>query len=380
MLLIPVSLGSPGAVYINSSNSDPAPTFTQAAIPDGPFGITNITPSWKEAITYAEARAEYWVTPTGTTWDRWTIDWNRVEFECDQQFTWSFENLDYAVGIPQAHTYALNAVVVLRGVPSCYLDMTAGYFGITGLGNLGESAFDRNGAIKQDNPWARYVYEVSTLYGEYVDAWEIFNEIDHENEWISTVDPETGAVVWHAPQMNTPEGRELYLRLLEVASEVLRHVDKTQNDKIILASPLIGTAVDAATNENWYRRLLRQIAAGESYLQTFDAIALHTYGRPKNTYLAIQGVRWFELLNNKPVWMTETGVVAAGTQETPNYPLYFPTHESCGGANDANHGQPCGDDTEMASYVIQQYVYALYAFAKLGEDEPGKGSSAKVTL
>jgi len=359
-------------VFANDSALNSEFPFMQEAIPDGPFGITNIIPSWNEAINYAEARAGYWAKPTGATWDRWTIDWSRVESGCDQQFTWTFENLDYALGIPKAHAQSLNVVAVLRGAPGCYLDMSSGHFSLAGLGNLGESVFDANGQIKQNNSWARYVYEVATTYGEYIDAWEIFNEIDHENEWVPNTDPETKETLpWYAPEMNTPEGREFYLRVLEVASEVLRHVDKTQTDKIILGSPLISSAVDAATNENsWYRLFLQQI--GGTYAHTFDAIALHAYGRPKNTYLAIRGVRWFDRLNEKPIWMTETGVVAAGTQEEPNYPPNFPEHNSCGGSLDPNHGQPCGDDTEMASYVIQQYIYALYSFSALGSGMPGK--------
>jgi hypothetical protein len=341
----------PATAVAGGPGYNPVVAPAHDAVPNEQFGITNVNTSYWEAIGNAEDRSGR-ATSAGATWDRWPVDWDLIEGQCDGQFTWVFEgNRNFAAGIQQAHVHGLKAIAILRGVPTCYVDEAGAEF-IEGLGNRGESAYDENGQILQSNHWAYYVYQVASNFGEHIDAWEILNEPDNDVEWPGG----------HALDENSPQGRERHLRMLEVAAEVLRNHEKTENDTIILGSPMMGAAVEAARSDSaWYHRLLFEIVH-DGMQQNFDAIALHAYGRPWNTYEAIRGVRQFSQLDDKPIWMTETGIVSA-----EGYRSYMNGgHVRCTVENDKGEkvdiGSVCADNTEMASYVIQQYAYALRAF------------------
>jgi hypothetical protein len=335
----------------------PERTLAYNIPPSDQFGIMGINTSWAEAINGADIRSNR-ATSAGATWDRWPVPWDSVEPGCDGQFNWviqnSNQNLNFDVGIPQAHGHQLKAVAVLRGVPACYRYNQEGVTATGFIEGLEQPPY-QNGEINSLNRWGYYVHQVVSRYGQYIDAYEILNEPENLAEW----PPNVPEVPEQSPYVNvqTQEGRQLYLRMLQVAAEVIRKEDTYGDQTIILTAPFMPVAVDANRPEkgSWYRDLLRDIVQEERQ-NDFDVFALHEYGRPWNTYASIEAIRRFGTLNTKPIWVTEAGVVSA-----EKYPVYKSDHIKC------DIGFPCADDYEMASYVIQQYVFAFGNYQNVGK-------------
>lgn len=311
------------------------------------------------------------------SWDRVPIHWNEIQLAPDAPWDWS--SVDALLGGSNEPLERVLAVLTGRPMdislwhnpengylapvdidPGCardFLDnMRADAYCVRFKGL--EEPIYVNGEINPANPWACYVHQVASKYGDQIDAWQIFNELD----WIISSNWDfrsnqvladgSGYEYWIAP--------EHFLDVAEVAYQVISQGDN-EGDEIILGSPIehharaIIGAGDAAWPEEWkqkwYERLLQKLPE-HPVAAHLDALGLHVYNNPARVYDYVAAVQRLSALN-VPIWFTESGWINVSGET-------FPT------CNSPLDPQSCAADNWAAAYLFQQYAYATLTLQQLG--------------
>ena len=192
----------------------------------------------------------------------------------------------------------------------------------------------RNLYLRWDDPenyWGSFVGRVAASYRGLVDHW----------------------IIWNEPDLYDPTGRwffdgsfEDYYQLLKVAYRSIKA--NNPDAKVILAGM-------AYTYDKWYDRppyvgsLLEVAAADPSARRNdwyLDAVAVHTYGNPLNSYAQPMMMR--RILEarsiDKPIWIMESNAVPG---DDPKAPVKQSAYRA--------------SQDEQASYVIQSYALGIAA-------------------
>lgn len=284
---------------------------------------------------------------TGATWDRWTFEWPRIEFTSAQELYFVNENYadpaeswNYNLAVGNDKTAGLKILGVLNGIPEKkYLVRTEGQERGT-IQGLDNPPFVE-GHPNPNNPWAYFVYGVTSQYADSVDAWEIGNEADD---------------LW---MRNFPVTPETYLKALRVACQIIAQTDP--GAPILLGSPTYGEAWNALVTgklgpppeeASWYYQVVNLLLKDSEARNCISAAGLHVYGNPMHSYTLVTALsEWLD----KEVWLTETGKqhpvdAIPGDANTDN-------ESNC--PKDPNTGRnafPCGTTAEQASYIIRNFA------------------------
>ena len=238
----------------------------------------------------------------------------------------------------------------------------------------------KNGTVNRDNKWAMFVYEtVSRFHRDgttgpphIVDAWQIFNEYEagfsanwcpyQENDplfsSVCTVN-QTLTGDWLASHGFGSAGVEylppprVYVQMVVDAARVIHLVDP---DAVVVLGgqweETLNTDNVLQRDDNWYTWVLRHLSEHPERGQ-IGGLGLHSYSDPHRSrdFMAIVNndprTLWPNL-KDKPFWLTETGVQ---------------DEASAGGfGSTACQNWPCATTEGMASYVIQNYAWALRGF------------------
>ena len=360
------SIGITLAVVLLVGCDTPPPPPTPAPVPSDSVGIAGVAGSGSEAEA-AQSEA---------AWDRFLMRWLDVQTGPDE-----FHPEVYADNIaseplgnvltvltdryPNAVNIDLGCVTrVLQGAPTPFDTDGEKYFcgtyqGYTYNYTIGELESSEEPLIDDmpnpNNPWAKFIYVASDLYDNDVSAWEIFNE--HESAIPSDFDPRCNCNTGNPINYYPPP--KLYAQLIRDAIEVLEATNGTA-DQTVLAGAWTAD-IENYRFDGWYGLGLQELL-NNSQSRKPGIIGLHAYGRPKNSY------RYIVKMNSEthtPLWLTEIGV----RDGNPD-----PGTGACGSEANPQDLQPCARQTsdfpEVASYVVQQYVWALQGFRVTGE--PGK--------
>ena len=272
---------------------------------------------------------------TGARLDRFPFYWNRIETGYDQ-FDWTSQ--DAALAANEAR--GLGTLAILLGTPGHYRSGGRAGVGVwqplpiggnfvrmagsvqaqgscnawdgppppAGLWNPiysdGSDLPAPDKTINSDNPWARFLalavarYKPGGAAGTHVRYWEIWNEPDLCHFW-----------------SGTPEE---YARLLKVAYLVIKQSDP--------AATVIWGGLAHFANGEFLPRLVAALAAdplAEQFGGFFDAAASHQYSLSyqglqytARVRAALAAVGW----NDKPVWITESGVPVCDDFPGPTCP------------------------------------------------------------
>jgi hypothetical protein len=250
----------------------------------------------------------------------------------------------------------LQTLIVLQGTPRCR-QVTPNTTVMPR--NLGEPIFVNNanppqsdpnlnytspniGGINPNNPWAYFVYQAVLRYGDRVKHWQVWNE----------------------PNSAWPGSGPEYARLVEVAFHAAKYA--RADVKLVMAGMADRRSQTNTQNLAEDQRIVDLLQAldqpssyptvAAKFRDYFTYYALHEYESPWKTFVWANWLRNVgqylnpqqqlankPLFNDKPLWLTETGVNVPNAQE---------------------------NETERASYVIQLIAYFLaigdnYAMDKL---------------
>ena len=322
---------------------------------------------------------------TGATWTRWPFYWRDIE---KAPGTFDYSAHDPVVAADIAHGFRVDAI--LLGTPDfyatggspqvpaprveqknlpCQIASFSWEVGVSSAStapqNLHQPVFDDgtdipgpDKNINPDNHWARFVADIVARYkpggwlatqegwpeGAGISHWEVWNEPDFAFFWSGTV--------------------EEYYRLLKVAYLAAKFADP---DCTVIVGGLANYF-----DPYWFPRLLDAIeedpdrAANNWY---FDAVAVHMYSRPWDTYWHTWRIGYYlrlHGLDDKPIWVNESGVPVWDDYPGPTWEPDSPYRATM---------------EEQAAYVIQNYVYGLYAGAErifffMLHDDCGNGPDA----
>ena len=190
-----------------------------------------------------------------------------------------------------------------------------------------------NKPINANNPWARFVEQAVKRYqpggtaGLNVQYWEVWNEPDLCHFWGGTL----------------PD----YVRMLKVAYLVIKNVDP---DATVMwgGLALFGPKYDGGAN--FLHEMVAAIRAdglAGSHNGFFDVAAVHQYSNVTNSFNnirriqnALAGTGW----QNKPIWVTESGVPVCDSYPGPSCPSPYR-----------------GNQEEQAAYIWQNIAYTRLA-------------------
>ncbi len=191
-------------------------------------------------------------------------------------------------------------------------------------------------SINLNNPWARFVEQAVRRYqpggtaGLNVQYWEVWNEPDLCHFWGGTVQD--------------------YVRLLKVAYLVIKHVDP---DATVMWGGLALFGPKYNGGADFLNEMVARIKAdglAGSHNGFFDTTAVHQYSNVTNSFNNIRriqnslaGTGW----ENKPVWVTESGVPICDSFPGPDCPSPYRANQE-----------------EQASYIWQNVAYTRLANSK----------------
>jgi uncharacterized protein YjdB len=143
-------------------------------------------------------------------------------------YEWFVNDWSYDVRLNEFKYYqrlgAKNNTIFLNGPSDAHIDKTPYCSGKSSkiFSNLYEPIWV-NGAINNNNYYAKYVYNVAKTYGPYVKFWEVWNEPDMASSWQATQ-------TWGTTNPNSCDLTNLYapvqryVRMLRITYEVVKSV------------------------------------------------------------------------------------------------------------------------------------------------------------
>lgn len=362
-------------IEVSVPQDRPATSLVTAALnprDNDRFGIC-----WVNGIDYADSETRYSrATDTGAQWTRWSLHWDKVEVNADGVFDWS-KVQPVVEGDSEA---GLHTDAILIGIPEGYKDTDNEENKIT---NIYTSTFrtedggytddrDEASSINENNHWARFVYETVSRYHSDVKYWEIWNEPDG-----TTGGDNDGYGPWIPPgtPLNDPKSnfypRERYQRsygrLLMVAYQAIKFADPEA--KVLLGGMWYWEDPEWLTKVlDLIRRENRALAIKNGYF--FDIVPLHLYDAPRNTIhyegplYKLESVLSEFNLEDKEIWINESGVAV---WDDPEYQDEVLQHFGVESPDFDDEHKPWNRATEdeQASYVIQNYAYAMMGTEEL---------------
>jgi len=188
-------------------------------------------------------------------------------------------------------------------------------------------------SVSSSNPWAYYVEQAVKRYqpggtaGMNVQYWEVWNEPDLCHFWGGT--------------------SQEYVRLLKVAYLVIKHVDPDATvmwGGLALFGPKYSGAADFLVE---MVSGIKNDPLAASYNGFFDAATIHQYSNvvhgftySRKVQRALTGTGW----ENKPIWVTESGVPICDSYPGPDCPSPYR-----------------GNQNEQAAYIWQNIAYTRLA-------------------
>jgi GH35 family endo-1,4-beta-xylanase len=245
-------------------------------VPDNGFGIAAggdlIHRSQKELDAYFKE-----LKRLGVSWVRWDIDWEEIQPDNADDYRWE----------------ATDRVAI-----------TAQKNGIQSLGII---AYAPDWAEDEDCPddekcppadpavFARFARTVAARYGDFVSAWEIWNEPNHRDYWYP--EPDAGD----------------YARILKAAYPEIKAMDP---DAVVVSAGLtdMGNEDGVSISPADYVEYMYE-AGAKDY---FDALALHPYTYPGYDYGWPQVSAIWKIMDSsgdagKKIWITEYGAPTGGS-------------------------------------------------------------------
>ena len=260
------------------------PTAAAACTNSGDLGFA--TPG--DIISYSDARLDRHmadVAANGASWVRVPGGWDVTE---PSPGTFDFHRVDRVVDAARRH--GLKTLVIL-GIPPRWAADPARSHG------------PHPAPIADTGPWTTYIRRIAGHLGSRADAWEVWNEANHDIFWGGRPD------------------RDRYAAYLRAAYPVLKEVTPA-------APVLSGASVPHETRTDEYNA-----AAWMRYFydtgtnRYFDAVALHPYmwhesfrtgaHDPIGGYLTVPGEQIRQIMVDhgeagKQIWITEIGYPTAG--------------------------------------------------------------------
>ena len=213
----------------------------------------------------------------GMSWVRWDIDWEEIQPHGANDYRW--EAADRVAAAAQKN----------------------------GIQSLGIIAYAPDWAESEDCPegkkcppadpaaFARFAKAAAARYGDFVSAWEIWNEPNHRDYWYPG--PDAG----------------YYAKILKAAYPEIKSADP---DAIVISAGLTdtGNKEGISISPSDYARYMYE-AGAKDY---FDALALHPYTYPGYDYgwpqvSAVRKVMEDNGDAGKKIWITEYGAPTGGS-------------------------------------------------------------------
>lgn len=245
-------------------------------VKDNGFGIAaggNLTHrSQKELDAYFKALEDL-----GVSWVRWDIDWEEVQPGNTDDYRW--EATDRVATTAQKN--GIRSLGIITYAPDWAED---------------EDCPDGEKCPPTDPAaFARFARTVAARYGDFVSAWEIWNEPNHRDYWYP--EPDAGD----------------YAQILRAAYTEIKAVDP---DAIVVSAGLtdMGNEDGVSISPADYVRYMYRAGAKDH----FDALALHPYTYPGYDYGWPQVSAIWEIMEGegdagKKIWITEYGAPTGGS-------------------------------------------------------------------
>ncbi len=247
----------------------------------------------------------------GVHWSREQIFWEEVETSADH-FRWQY-------GFTDGFTHKS----VSRDFDLMVNEYTSREIRILAVLGYGPGYAEK--PVPEDvllDRWQSYVKQIVDRYGDYIDYWEIGNEMNSREFWGKVIYPDG------TPHLQEPDPA-LYSKMLIAAHDIIK---KHNRKDVVVLGGLI-PVTDGTCSTNMYHYLKRIKDSGAWY--AFDAIAIHPYwgeaapeayidrgiahsnetgdclvDQRENTNMLGEVRSVIELANKfgaKPVWVTEIG-------------------------------------------------------------------------
>jgi hypothetical protein len=339
------------------------------------FGINNINSADTIASTDVANRYQKAIA-IGAKWNRWVLWFDRVapynnpqypnKAACQQitdhpeTIQWNWGKYDDANGdgnlddglVAQDVSQGLDTLIVLQGAPNCFQKT----WDKSEPDNLYTKVFLDNGSltdtpsatatINPANYWADFVYAAGDKFGDRVKYFQIWNEEDTLAYWTL--------------------GASDYARMVEVTYLATQYLTTKQPGKKIQL--VLGGLAEADSPQS---AAIVQ-AVNRSYL---DIYALHSYQVPWEPIYQANYLRNTLGLNDKPIWVTETGICTGATGDPGDYEMQMVAYLLSQGGKyniqkffhfQLDHSNLCGLfaesnnaplTTERAGYKAYQLLY-----------------------
>lgn len=292
--------------------SGPAPYFGMNNIHKGNFLVGQQTFDPSAGIPSPDPRYTK-ATALGASWNRWVLFWYDVEQYNGSQFgqdpsdcsgdlpsghpeiNWNWQGYD-ALRAADAER-GIGSLIVLQGVPVCR-QATSGlprnlelpiFANNTDVPPTGGPPSEAD--INPENHFAFYVYRAVAHFSD-VEYWQVWNEVNDPQYW--------------------PEDENRFARLVEVTYRAARHANPEA--KLVMPGWSDLRGIDTPRLEAFLAKMGDTVGSTSSqYKDLFDVYALHKYVGPWATFEWLHYFRTFSpggqpLFDDKPVWLTETGV------------------------------------------------------------------------
>ena len=288
-----------------------APTIAAPAVPQNPrLGLT-FSNYFANNPMYARARE------AGASYDRIEFQMGAIQ---PSQGQWTWQAYDTLVANETAN--GLQVLAVLTSPPQ--------WAGDPGLPPTNWFV-PANLTLPWNDPgnyWAQFVYQTVLRYRATIKAWQVWNEPDTKSYW------------------NLPQApASLFAQLLRVSYQAIKAADPQAT--VVLGGFLYRHDQWPSPITLW--NAIRDLPDSVAYNNYFDVAALHLYdGGTCETFDVIEDFRLNMTradrggLRNHPIWVTESGI-----RHWEGY------------AGSPPPGSRFAWPNEAASYVIQNYAYAL---------------------